>query len=977
MQARQHSLTSNPLLSEDQVHAVLARYWSIGGRLSDLGSLQDQNVRVRTPAESYVLKIVSDTVDRDEVAVQNAAMVHIAAGTPGFASPHPLPLTGADGGDIVAVDGVYCRLLTWVPGRPYADRPYLRTAGLRALGALGARVALALEEFTHPQLDRAYLWDARRSVDVVADLADQLPEVALRDQVLRAVEPLARLAPDLPLAAIHGDITPTNVVCADTEGIDGAPAEAALTGILDFGDVMHSWRLADVAAAVVGVVEHPGAGDPLEAALSLFAGYHGVVALNEDEAASFWALVLARAAVNVSVSRIQSANNPTNWYALEATESSLHALGVLSAVPNSLAAAGARAAMNAPQRAAPHQSVPVVELVTGLRAARMLDCSVDTDELVDADETADAAWPLRPALRTPDELRAGGVAVSRWGEHRIDRAGELASAAPANLALGVSVHVDAGTTVRLPVTGTVTAVEHATNGHALLVTMPDSADLVLRVRGLAASCEPGPAAAGTVLGTATADLHVQLLADPALPAFGDARNRAAWLGACPDPSGLLGIDVGAAAPADPRDLRRRRGDVVAAPQHLYYEQPVEIVRGWRHFLYSADGRGYLDMINNIAAVGHSHPAVTRAAVRQLRRLNTNSRFLYDSMTRYSERMSALLPAELNCVFLVNSGSEAADLALQLARHYTGRTDVAAIAGAYHGWTGAVLALSTSPQDRPNWRAELQPGNHIVAAPNPYRATLGPACEPYVDSVRDACTDAARNGGLAAFVIEPLLGNQGAVEPFPGYLGRAFGAVRDAGGLCIADEVQVGMARTGDFWAFEHEGVVPDIVYTAKAAGNGHPLGVVACRREIADAFDRQAVFFASTGGGPVSCEIGLAVLDAVRDDGLQDNARTIGAYLRDRLADLATRHDVIGAVHGRALYLGVELVLDPATRQPATHLATVIGERMLDRGVIIQATGDAGNVLKVKPPLCLDRAAADFFVDELANVLADLVRSAR
>ena len=409
---------------------------------------------------------------------------------------------------------------------------------------------------------------------------------------------------------------------------------------------------------------------------------------------------------------------------------------------------------------------------------------------------------------------------------------------------------------------------------------------VLRLTGLTpavavgTSVEPGDEL-GLVAypdGLLPAHVHVQLLLAPGLPRTGNAAHRAAWLALSPDPSPLLGIVAAAPAPPDAADRRAERAAVVGSPQHLYYDRPPAVVRGWRQHLYDAAGRCHLDMINNIAAIGHSHPAVVDAAVRQLRRLNTNSRFLYDAMTTYAERIAELLPAELDTVLFVNSGSEAADLALQLARRYTGRRDVVALEGAYHGWTGTVIDVSSSPMDRPQWRTELPDWVHVADQPDTYRGAHGADGEAYRASVRTQC--AAADGGPAAFICEPLLGNQGALELPDGYLRGVYDDVRAAGGLCIADEVQVGMARTGDsFWAFEHEGVVPDIVFTAKSTGNGHPLGVVVCRREIADAFDRQTSFFSSTGGGPVSCAIGIAVLDAIRDEGLQENAKIVGAHL--------------------------------------------------------------------------------------------------
>ncbi|MET0770826.1 MAG: aminotransferase class III-fold pyridoxal phosphate-dependent enzyme, partial [Solirubrobacteraceae bacterium] len=470
-------------------------------------------------------------------------------------------------------------------------------------------------------------------------------------------------------------------------------------------------------------------------------------------------------------------------------------------------------------------------------------------------------------------------------------------------------------------------------------------------------------------GRATRAVHVQLAAAPDLPGLGHAGERDAWLGLCPDPSPLLGVDVAAPAPEDARAARARRERAVASPQRLYYDDPPEFVRGIGHVLYDADGRPYVDAINNVAVVGHSHPAVAEAAHRQFRLLNTNSRFLYGVMSEYAERLAALLPPPLDRVFLVNSGSEAVDLALRLARVATGRRDVVALEGAYHGWTTATDELCANGVDRPNWRELLPPHIHIAELPDPYRGRFGNDGPAYVASLRSELAAAGARGGAAAFVCEPLLGNQGGVPIARGYLPAAYEAARAAGALCIADEVQVGYGRTGDdFWAFAHEGVLPDIVSVAKATGNGHPVGAVICSREIADAFDAAAPFFSSTGGGPVSCAIGLAVLDVIEAEGLQANAREVGGRLKAGLEALALEHPALGAIHGRGLYLGVDVV-HPGTRDPDPETAMALCERLLDLGAVVQPTGDAYNVLKVKPPLCIDDAAATHLVEALGRAL--------
>ena len=336
-------------------------------------------------------------------------------------------------------------------------------------------------------------------------------------------------------------------------------------------------------------------------------------------------------------------------------------------------------------------------------------------------------------------------------------------------------------------------------------------------------------------------------------------------------------------------------------------------------------------------------------------------------------LAALLPEELDTVFLVSSGSEANDLALRIAREVTGQADVLAIRGAYHGWTVATHAISTAPFDNPHADERLPDWVHPVEQPNTFRgAHRGEdAGARYADDVRArlrALADAGR--GPAAFLCEPLLGNSGGVELPDGYLAQVYDAVRAAGGLTIADEVQVGMGRLGErFWAFEREGVVPDIVTIAKPAGNGQPLGAVVTTRAIADRFGRDASWFSSMGGAPISCEVGLAVLDAIEGERLQENALAVGTHLRERLRELVGRHELAGAAHGVGLYLGLELVRDRATLEPAAEEAEALCERLRERGAIVQPTGDHMNVLKIKPPLCLTRADADFLADRIDEAL--------
>ena len=349
-----------------------------------------------------------------------------------------------------------------------------------------------------------------------------------------------------------------------------------------------------------------------------------------------------------------------------------------------------------------------------------------------------------------------------------------------------------------------------------------------------------------------------------------------------------------------------------------------------------------------------------------------SRFHYASVVEFSERLAGLLPEPLDTVFLVNSGSEAVDLAIRLALVATGHRDVVAVREAYHGWTYASDAVSTSTADNPNALATRPRWVHAVDAPNSYRGRYrGADADRYAADAAAAISELAASGRPpAAFLAEPFYGNAGGMALPDGYLAAVYAEVRRCGGLAIADEIQVGYGRLGHwFWGFEQQGVVPDVVTVAKAMGNGYPLGAVVTSRAIAERYRDEGYFFSSTGGSPVSCVIGLTVLDVIRDEGLAANAARVGGHLKARLEELAGRHELIGAVHGSGLYLGVEFVRDRLTLEPATEETMAICDRMLELGVVIQPTSDRMCVLKIKPPLCLDTQGADFFADALDRVL--------
>ncbi len=420
-------------------------------------------------------------------------------------------------------------------------------------------------------------------------------------------------------------------------------------------------------------------------------------------------------------------------------------------------------------------------------------------------------------------------------------------------------------------------------------------------------------------------------------------------------------------------LLAARRQYIGPSLSIAYEQPLKIVRGTMQYLYDEDERQYLDSVNNVCHVGHCHPAVVQAAQNQMEVLNTNTRYLHDSLVEYAERLCETLPDELSVCHFVCSGSEANELALRLAKIHTGGTDVIVVDGAYHGNTSALIDISPYKYKGPGG-AGAPDHVHEVVMPDTYQ---GPYRDPtaaggqYAKHVEEAIADIDTKGKkLAAFFCESLLGCGGQIVLPDGYLEHAFRHVREAGGVCVADEVQVGFGRVGThFWGFETQGVVPDIVTLGKPIGNGHPLGAVVTTPTIAESFDNGMEYFNTFGGNPVSCAIGLAVLDVIEQEGLQEHALAVGNRLKARLESLKEGHDAIGDVRGMGLFLGVELVTDRETQAPATALAKYVIEDMKSRGILLSTDGPFDNVLKIKPPLVFSQLNADLLVKTLDEVL--------
>ena len=408
-----------------------------------------------------------------------------------------------------------------------------------------------------------------------------------------------------------------------------------------------------------------------------------------------------------------------------------------------------------------------------------------------------------------------------------------------------------------------------------------------------------------------------------------------------------------------------RNQFISKGQSVSYASPINMVSAGLQYMYDQQGNSYIDCVNNIMHVGHCHPHVVTAAQRQLATLNTNTRYIYDSLTDYAQRLLGKLPSNLNKVFFVNSGSAATDLAIRLAKTYTKRDDFIVIGQGYHGNTQIGIDVSSYKFENKGGEG-ARPYIHKLKMPDTYRDSMtGREYAEEVDGI-------VRGHQVAGFIGESILSCGGQLVLPDGYFKHIYDKVRAVGGVCIADEVQVGFGRVGkQFWGFELQGVEPDIVIMGKPIGNGHPLAAVATTTPIAEAFDNGMEFFSSFGGNPVSCEIGMAVLDVIEQEGLQAHAQDMGQYILQQWRSLQAQFECIGDVRGVGLFLGFEIVKSRSTKEPHDTLAESIVEKMKTRHFLLSTDGPYHNVIKFKPPLVFGYREADLLYEALAAVLTE------
>jgi 4-aminobutyrate aminotransferase-like enzyme/Ser/Thr protein kinase RdoA (MazF antagonist) len=1009
-----------PTFPEREARQIAEELFGVRGALQPLPSERDQNFHIQTDAgEQFVLKIANAAEQRDVLELQNQAMERITTRAPDVQVPRVCRTRAGEAmASVLGADGRkhFVRMLTYVPGKVFAQvRPHTSEL-LRSLGVALGRIDRALEGFTHPAAERPLKWDLRRA----SWIREYVPRIALLERRAIVERILAQyeseVAPRLSAlrtSVIYNDANDYNILVTEVEAGDGR-----VTGLIDFGDMLRTNTVCE--AGVACAYAMLGKADPLGAAAQIVAGYHEAYPLTEPELEVLFPLICTRLAVSVTNSNYQREVEPNNAY-LRVTEAPawelLEKLARASAAYAHYAfrdACGMPACPGSPtveQWLRENASIIGRIVEPDLRKAKkvIFDLSAGSREIANPAELADPEAFTRK-LFGQMEAATARVGIGRYNEARLAYASEIfrreGNDGPEwrTVHLGMDIFLEPGAAVFAPLEGIVHSfqnnvarldygptiiLEHrVAEGMLTFYTLyghlsGDSLEGLRKGARVAQGARIGKVGDTRVNGGWPPHLHFQIITDLLgkkgdFPGVAHPSERAIWLSLSPDPNLIAGIPAEEfPAPAmSTEKIQAARAKHVGKNLSLSYRKPLRVVRGWMQYLYDEDGRAYLDAVNNVPHVGHSHPRVVRAGQEQMAVLNTNTRYLHENIAQYAERLCATLPEPLRVCFFVNSGSEANELALRLARTHTGRKETIVVDAAYHGNTTSLVEISPYKFDGPGGTGAPP---HVVKVPLPdtyrgrYKKSDPRAGEKYAQHVAQAIEQIRGRGGkVGAFIAETLPSSAGHIVPAGGFLREAHRHVRAAGGVCIADEVQVGFGRTGrNFWAFETQGVVPDIVTLGKPIGNGHPLGAVVTTREIAERFANGMEFFSTFGGNPVSCAIGLAVLDVLAEEKLQENARGVGERLMEGLRKLEEKHRLIGDVRGMGFFIGVELVREHETLEPAAEEASYIANRMKDCGVLIGTEGPLHNVLKIRPPMVFNKANADFVLGTLEQILQE------
>ncbi len=994
--------------------AIVQSMWGFEADLSCLDGEYDLNFLAKgSDGANYILKVMRPGCESWLVDIQVKAFEHVTERQPDLPCPHVIRSLGGDAVLHIA-DEVGDERLVWMlnqlPGQCYAKVTPKGEALVHEVGTVLAGFAKSLAEFTHDGLERDFKWNLTRAgwvEDQLHCIADEGRRAILEGicaDFSRLEQPLA----ELPRQATHNDANDYNIMVS---GGVGEPMR--VSGLIDLGDMCTSPRICDLAiAAAYIVLDHP---DPEAALAALVLGYHETYPLTVGEIDMLWPLLRARLAVSVVNATLMAQENPDDPYV---TISQAPAWRFLegNAIHAGLLAARLRAICGMPVVDGANRVLAWLDQQRGNFAPIMGQDLADTP--MGSLSVEHSTWPQNPfdmpleeAAQVGQEFEDNGrIWLGYYHEPRLIyadlafREGPWKASNRRTVHLAVDAFAPAGAPIFAPLRGEVFVAENRTShldygGVIILRHVTPEGDAFFTLYGhlnpefltrlkRGDVIEPGDAFCHlgdpSMNGGWAPHLHFQLALstegiEADWPGVADPDEMYLWRAICPNPAALMNLpdDKVRYGPTDKSDVLAKRRAHFGGNVSLTYKDPVMLVRGWKHHLFDEWGRPYLDAYNNVPHVGHAHPRIQAVAADQLKRINSNTRYLHPAQTAFATKILSKLPGSFEVCFFVNSGTEANELALRLARAHTGAKGMVTPDHGYHGNTTGAVDISAYKFNKPGGGGQAD-WVELVDVADDYRGAFRrddpDRATKFAGLVDEAIARLhEKTQGLAGFIAETFPSVGGQIIPPPGYLSAVYEKIRAAGGICIADEVQTGLGRLGDYYfGFEHQNAVPDIVVMGKPIGNGHPLGVLVTTREIAESFDNGIEFFSTFGGSTLSCRIGKEVLDIVDEEGLQDNARVMGARLIEGLEALEQKYDCVGDVRGMGLFVGLELI--NADGSEATQMCAYVKNRMRDHRILIGSEGPKDNILKIRPPLTIGDEDVDMITTILDQVLSEIAR---
>lgn len=997
-------------MSEHHWAATLQEHWDITAGLSRLDGEYDLNFLAEGhDGQGYILKAMRPGCEPWLVEVQILALEHIATEQPDLPCPRVIrtPSGSAmlelpdDNGDLRLV-----WLQNRLPGRCYAKTEPKTLELIHEIGHVLGLSSDALKNFRHDGLERDFKWDLMQAGWIAKEL-DCVTDPSRRAILSEVASGFSEIEPslaNLPKQAIHNDANDYNILVA---GELNDPRK--VSGLIDLGDMCTAPRICDLAIAGAYIVlDHT---KPEQALAALVAGYHAANPLTPAEVDLIWPLLRARLAVSVVNSTLMAADNPDDPYVVISQAPAWRFLEN-HAIHQGLLTAQLRAACGLPVVDGADRVLAYLDTERGNFAPLMGTDLANTP--MGSLSVENSTWPQNPFHMSLEEAARVGeefgtdLWLGYYHEPRLIyaepafRKGPYKASSRRTVHLAVDGFAPAETPLYAPLQGEVFVVENRNNhldyGGVIILRhkTPDNDSFYTLYGHLNPECcdrlTPGDiiekGSEFCRLGNANQNggwaphVHFQLALttegiETDWPGVADPDEMVLWQAICPNPAALLNLpdDKVMYQPTNKDEVLAGRKAHFGGNLSLTYSDPVMLVRGWKHHLFDEWGRPYLDAYNNVPHVGHAHPRIQAVAADQLKRMNSNTRYLHPAQTAFADKVLSKLPDSFEVCFFVNSGTEANELALRLARAHTGAKGMVTPDHGYHGNTTGVIDVSAYKFNAKGGSGQAD-WVELVEVADDYRGSFkrddASRAEKFADLVEPAIEALQNKGhGVAGFIAETFPSVGGQIIPPKGYLSSVYEKIRAAGGVCIADEVQTGLGRLGDFYfGFEHQEALPDIVVMGKPIGNGHPLGVLVTTKAIADSFAQGPEFFSTFGGSTLSCRIGKEVLDIVDDEDLQGNARQMGALLIDGLRTLEQKYDCVGDVRGMGLFLGLELINPDGSE--ATQISSYVKNRMRDYRILIGSEGPKDNILKIRPPLTIDDEGVEMILTALDKVLSEI-----